>query len=85
MDQAGKDNSIDSDELIEHDEDIEEMIDWEEELENQFGGSDAKDGPNPKDMGQGFSKQKQVMEESQFYQGSSRKKVTLKDKTRKKR
>lgn len=85
MDQTHKDDGFDSESLIEHDEDIDEMIDWEEDLENQFNGGSHPRGGSKKDMGHGFSKQKQIMEENDYYQNSGNKKnIHIKDRTKRK-
>ena len=58
-----------------YDEEIEEQLDWEEDLEKQYGGlSDGLIEKKSKAMGSGFSKQKQVMEENEFYKGTGKKK-----------
>lgn len=82
MDQTAKNNGFDSEDLIDHDEDIDEIIDWEEDLEHQFGISDDIVSPKNKGMGSGFSKQKQVMEENQYYRGDFKKRINIKDKTK---
>jgi len=61
--------------LLDPDEEIEEQIEWEENLEHQFGGlSDDLEARRSKAMGPGFSKQKQVMEENEYYRGDGKKK-----------
>jgi hypothetical protein len=75
MDQTVNDDSLDSEEIIDHDEEIDEEIDYEEQLEKDYGGlDDSMDEKRGKAMGTGFSKQKQVMEENKYYQGSGKKK-----------
>lgn len=70
--------------LLQADEEVDEQVEWEEELEKQYGGLDeAMEEKREKAMGPGFSKQKQVMEESGFYRGDVKKKVAIKDKRKK--
>ncbi len=75
MNQADSDDSLDQEDIIEHDEEIDEQVAWEEELEDQYGELDeVMEEKSGKAMGTGFSKQKQVMEENKYYQGSGKKK-----------
>lgn len=75
MNQTAPDDSLDQDNILDPDEEIEEKLDWEESLERQYGGlSEDMAEKNSKAMGPGFSKQKQVMAENEFYRGTSKKK-----------
>ncbi|NCN07520.1 hypothetical protein GW933_02390 [Candidatus Falkowbacteria bacterium] len=75
MQQTAIDDSLDQDSILDSDEEIEEQLDWEEDLEKQYGGlSDGLIEKKSKAMGSGFSKQKQVMEENEFYKGTGKKK-----------
>lgn len=80
MTQAVQDDSLTNQEEI--DEELQRQIDQEEELEKQYG-DDEEESRRPKNMGPGFSKQKQVMEESGNYQASKKKKVKIIDKRKK--
>ena len=75
MAQTAQNDSLDQGSILDPDEEIEEQLDWEESLEHQFGGlNEDVDEKRPKAMGSGFSKQKQVMEENEFYRGTGKKK-----------
>lgn len=75
MHQTAPDDSLDQDSILDPDEEIEEQLDWEETLEKQYAGlSDDMEEKRTKAMGSGFSKQKQVMEENEFYRGTGKKK-----------
>lgn len=75
MNQTAPDDSLDQDSILDPDEEIEEKLDWEESLEQQYGGlSEDMEEKRTKAMGPGFSKQKQVMEENEFYRGTGKKK-----------
>ncbi len=74
MDQTARDDSLDSEEILDRDEEIDEEIDYEEQREREYGGLDnAIRERRGGVMGTGFSKQKQIVEESSYYQGSSKK------------
>lgn len=84
MSQTAQKDSLDKEDIVEHDEDIDEQIEWEEELEKEYGGLDeSMDERRSGAMGPGFSKQKQVMEENQYYRGDVKRKVSIKNKTKK--
>ena len=75
MNQTAHDDSLDQDNILDPDEEIEEQIEWEENLEHQFSGlTEDMEEKRTKAMGPGFSKQKQVMEENEFYKGTGKKK-----------
>lgn len=75
MNQTAKNDSLDQDNILDPDEEIEEQIEWEENLEHQYSGlTEDMAEKRAKAMGPGFSKQKQVMEENEFYQGTGKKK-----------
>jgi len=76
MNQATGDDRPEEGNLLDPDEEIEEKLDWEENLEREYGGlSEDKEERRSKVMGPGFSKQKQVMEENKFYQGTGQKRT----------
>ena len=76
MNQATPNDSLEEGNLLDPDEEIEEKLDWEENLEREYGGlSEDKEERRSKAMGPGFSKQKQVMEENKFYQGTGKKRT----------
>jgi len=71
------------DDIVE-DDDIDEQLDWEEQLEKEYGGiSGEMEEKRTRAMGKGFSKQKQIMEENEFYRGDIKRKVNINDKTKK--
>lgn len=75
MNQTAPDDSLDQEDILDPDEEIEQQLDWEESLERQYGGlSDDMEEKNSRAMGTGFSKQKQVIEENEFYRGTGKKK-----------
>ena len=76
MNQATGDDRPEEGNLLDPDEEIEEKLDLEENLEREYGGlSEDKEERRSKVMGPGFSKQKQVMEENKFYQGTGQKRT----------
>lgn len=78
MNQTAPDDSLDQGNILDPDEEIEQQLDWEESLERQYNGlSDDLEEKRTKAMGPGFSKQKQVMEENEFYRGTGKKKKIL--------
>lgn len=64
------------DQIEEADQDMGSQLDWEEELEEKYGGLEEDDDlpRKSRDLGSGFSKQKQVIEESGYYQKKKKKK-----------
>ncbi|MDO8668809.1 MAG: hypothetical protein Q7K65_00765 [Candidatus Buchananbacteria bacterium] len=78
MNQTDQDDSLDQSNILDPDEEIEEQLDLEESLERQYGGlSEEMEEKRTKAMGPGFSKQKQVMEENEFYRGTGKKKKII--------
>ena len=76
MNRATGDDNLEEGNLLDPDEEIEEKLNWEENLEREYGGlEEAKEEKRSKVMGPGFSKQKQVMEENKFYQGTGQKRT----------
>jgi len=76
MIQAKGGDSLEGGNLLDPDEEIEEKLDWEESLEREYAAlSEDKEEKRSKAMGPGFSKQKQVMEENKFYQGTGKKRT----------
>ena len=64
-----------------YDEEVDQQVAWEEELAQKYGQTEDDDFNGRKMTGTGFAKQKQVMEENDFYRNSGKKrKVFIKHK-----
>ena len=67
------------------DEDLKDQLDWEEELEAKYGDDEEEliRQRRPKVSGTGFSHQKKMIEQKDYYQGGGNQQIKLTDKTKK--